>query len=68
MKKAKDIQTLIVNKINNDEKKKAGLHIKDDKLKKVELQCEELQKKLGDELIIKMRIERENEFLKKFIS
>jgi hypothetical protein len=40
MKKAKDIQTLIVNKINNDEKKKAGLHVKDDKLKKVEVHCE----------------------------
>jgi hypothetical protein len=38
MKKAKDIQTLIVNKINNDEKKKAGQYVKDDKVKRVDLQ------------------------------
>lgn len=39
MKKAKEIQTLIVKKINNEEKKKQGTQNKDEKWKKIEAEC-----------------------------
>jgi hypothetical protein len=37
LKKAKEIQTLIIKKINNDEKKKSNNHMKDEKWKRLEV-------------------------------
>jgi len=54
-KKAREIQSLIIKKINNDEKKKHGNMHKDEKYKKYETECEELRKRLGNEIILKLR-------------
>jgi hypothetical protein len=50
LSKAKEIQDLIVKKINNDEKKKAGT-VKEEKYKKLENELIVLRKKLGKVLI-----------------
>ena len=67
LKKAKEIQTLIVKKINNDEKKKAGNNVKDEKYRRLEGECEELRRKLGTQIILKLRHEKEANVLKKFV-
>jgi hypothetical protein len=48
LKKAKEIQNLIIKKINNDEKKKANVGVKDEKYRKLETEIEEIRKKLGN--------------------
>ena len=59
---------MIVKKINNDDKKKQGNLLKDEKSKKYEQECEQLRRKLGTEILLKLRFEKENCFLKRFIA
>lgn len=66
LKKAKEVQDLIIQKINNDENKKKGV-IKEEKVKKMEAELGYLRKKLARIALEIMDCQKENSFLKKFI-
>ena len=55
LNKAKEIQELIVQKINQDEKKKQGT-VKEEKYKKLEGEVVNLRKKIGTSMMEKIEI------------
>ena len=68
LSKAKEIQDLIVKKFTNDEKKKQGNTVKEEKYRKLEFELIELKKKIGYVMVEKIGLEREINSLKRIVT